>query len=235
MAPPEVPPELPHPEVQPAPLGPAPLVYLITDGAAATGGRPVDEVIAEALRALPRPSVPAGAVAVQLREKDLPVAAVLQLARRLRAVTSRAGVRLFVNDRVDVALAVGADGVHLGHRSMNVADVRAVAPALQLAVSTHALAEVQAAAETGQVSFVVFGPIFDTPSKRLYGSPLGLAPLRQACAVGIPVLALGGVDLENVASCRHAGASGIACIRAVLRNPDPARALSSFFGAIEST
>jgi thiamine-phosphate pyrophosphorylase len=174
-------------------------------------------------------------VAVQLRERDLPAAALLPLARRLRAVTAQAGVRLFVNDRVDVALAVGADGVHLGHRSMNVADVRALAPSLQIAVSTHALAEVRAAANTGQVSFVVFGPVFDTPSKRRYGPPLGLEPLRLACAVGIPVVALGGIAAENVPSCRGAGASGIACIRAVLRNADPETALNRLFEAIEST
>jgi thiamine-phosphate pyrophosphorylase len=218
----------------PAPLGPAPLVYLITDRTV-TGGRALDEVIAQALRALSRPSRTPAAVAVQLRERDLPAAALLSLARRLRAVTAHAGVRLFVNDRVDVALAVGADGVHLGHRSMDVADVRTLAPSLQIAVSTHALAEVQAAANSGQVSFVVFGPVFDTPSKRIYGPPLGLEPLRQACAVGIPVVAIGGIEVENVAPCRRSGASGIACIRAVLRNADPEAALSRFFGAIEST
>lgn len=218
----------------PLPLGPAPLVYLITDRAA-TDGRAVDEVIAHALGALPPAAEARAAVAVQLREKDLPAAALLPLAQRLRVVTARAGVRLFVNDRVDVALAVGADGVHLGHGSMSVTDVRAVAPALQLAVSTHSLAEVHAAATTGQVSFVVFGPVFATPSKRRFGPPLGLELLHQACAVGIPVVALGGVDVENAAACRHAGAAGIACIRAVLRNADPDKALTRLFGAIERT
>jgi thiamine-phosphate pyrophosphorylase len=218
----------------PVPLGPAPLVYLITDRTV-TGAEAVDDVIARALRALPGPSGTPPAVAVQLREPDLPAAALLALAHRVRAVTARAGVRLFVNDRVDVALAVGADGVHLGHRSMTVADVRAVAPALQIAASTHTLEDVRAAASTGQVSFVVFGPIFDTPSKRIYGSPLGLGLLRQACAENIPVVALGGIAVENAAACRQAGASGIACIRAVLRNTDPEAALTRIFGAIEST
>lgn len=216
------------------PLAPAPLVYLITDRTA-TDARPLDQVIAQALQAWPRPGLPPTALAVQLREKDLPTAELLALARRLRDLTSRAGVRLFVNDRVDVALAVGADGVHLGRQSLDVTDVRALAPALQIAVSTHAPDEVRAAARTGAVSFVVFGPIFDTPSKRPYGAPLGLTALRLACAEGIPVVALGGIEAEKISACRAAGASGIACIRAVLRNTQPQTALTTLFEAIEST
>src|SRR5204862_26165 len=152
-----------------------------------TDGRPLDEVIGQALRALPRPGLAPEALAVQLREKDLSAAALLQVARRLRDITGRAGVRLFVNDRVDVALAAGADGVHLNHTSLTVTDVRAAAPALQIAVSTHTAEQVSAAKDSGQVSFVVFGPVFDTPSKRAYGPPLGLENLRQASAIGIPV------------------------------------------------
>jgi len=214
--------------------GPAPLVYLITDRTV-TDGRPVDEVIARALSALPRARLPAGAVAVQLREKDLSAAALLPLARRLREITVRAGARLFVNDRVDVALAAGADGVHLSHTSMAVADVRVVAPALQLAVSTHTVEQVTTAAASGQVSFAVFGPIFDTPSKRAYGPAVGVERLREASAIGIPLVALGGVEPQRVATCLEAGASGIACIRAVLRNADPKVAMTTFFEAIEST
>jgi thiamine-phosphate pyrophosphorylase len=118
---------------------------------------------------------------------------------------------------------------------MSVADVRAMAPALQVAVSTHTLADVRAARDTGEVSFVVFGPVFDTPSKRAYGPPLGLRRLGEASAIGIPVVALGGIEPERARSCLEAGASGIACIRAVLRNRDPEVALTTFFGAIEST
>lgn len=214
--------------------GPAPLVYLITDRTV-TDGRPLEQVIDRALSALPRAGLPPGAVAVQLREKDLPAAALLPLARRLRDITARAGVRLFVNDRIDVALAAGADGVHLGHTSMTIADARAVAPALQLALSTHTLEQVAAAAATAQVSFVVFGPVFDTPSKRAYGPPVGLERLRDASAIGIPVVALGGVEAPSARPCLQAGASGIACIRAVLRNRDPKVAMTTFFEAIEST
>lgn len=215
-------------------LGPAPLVYLITDRTQ-TGGRPLVEVVAQALAAWPRAGLPPSALAVQLREKDLPAAPLLELARRLREVTARAGVRLFVNDRVDVALCAGADGVHLGHTSLAISDARALAPDLELAASTHTLDQVRAAAATGELSFAVFGPVFDTPSKRTYGPPVGVDRLRAACAIGIPLVALGGIDPENASECRTAGASGIACIRAVLRNNDPAHALSRFFEAIEST
>jgi thiamine-phosphate pyrophosphorylase len=223
------------PADSPAPaLAPPPLVYLITDRAACDG-RPLEDVVARALTALPRPQAPPSSLAVQVREKDLPAGALLSLARHLRALTAGVGARLFINDRVDVALAVGADGVHLTGGSMTVADVRALAPSLQIAVSTHTVDDVRAAAATGQVSFVVFGPVFDTPSKRGYGAPLGLDGLRDASAQGIPVVALGGIEADNVRGCLSHGASGIACIRAVLRNRDPQVAMSRLFGAIEST
>jgi thiamine-phosphate pyrophosphorylase len=216
------------------PSGAAPLVYLITDRHA-TQGRPLDEVIGQALRALPRANLPPSAVAVQLREKDLDGRALLDLARRLRILTAAAGARLFVNDRVDVALAAGADGVHLGRGALAVDDVRAIAPELQIALATHSVDDVARAAADDRVSFVVFGPVFDTPSKRAYGPPLGLNLLRAAAASPVPVLAIGGVDRETISACLAAGASGVACIRPILGNGDPETALRGFFEAIERT
>jgi thiamine-phosphate pyrophosphorylase len=215
-------------------IGPAPLVYLITDRHA-TGGRPLEQVVGLALRALSKPNLPKSAVAVQLREKDLDGRALLDLGHRLRVLTAAAGVRLFVNDRVDVAMAVGADGIHLGGGALSLDDVDAIAPGLQIAVSTHSVAQVERVAASGRVSFVVFGPVFDTPSKQRYGPPLGTRLLRQASTAPVPVVAIGGVDPTNAASCRMSGASGIACIRSVLRNHDPASVLTAFFEAIEST
>lgn len=212
----------------------APRVYLITDRRA-TDGRPIVAVIAQALRAVADNERRASQLAVQLREKDLGGRELLQLARELRAVTAAAGVRLFINDRIDVALAVKADGVHLGGGALTPADVAALAPNLQIAVSTHSPSQVAAVASAGGVSFVVFGPVFDTPSKRAFGPPAGLAALREACAFSIPVLALGGVQANQIPSCFEAGASGVASIGAVLRNAAPDRALRTFFGAIEST
>lgn len=215
-------------------IGAAPLVYLVTDRHA-TDGRDLGDVVGQALGALARTNLPPSALAIQMREKDLPGRPLLDLARRLRAVTAAVGVRLFINDRVDVALSVGADGVHLPAGALALDDVDEIAPALQIALSTHSIAEVARAAADGRVSFVVFGPVFDTPSKRQYGTALGLDALRAACTEPIPVLAIGGVDAPRIAACRKAGASGIACIRAALRNTNPEMAVSGFFEAIEST
>lgn len=200
-----------------------PRLYLITDRSA-TGGRPLPEVVAAALAGA---GAEATSVAVQLREKDLEGRALLVLASELRAVTREAGASLFINDRVDVAIAANADGVHLGGGALSISDVRAVAPALKIAVSTHAVAEVARAAALG-VSFVVFGPVFDTPSKRAFGAPSGLEALREAGAHAVPVLALGGIDPSNSRDCLASGAAGLACIRAVMSAPDPARAAAMF-------
>jgi thiamine-phosphate pyrophosphorylase len=195
--------------------GVVPRLYLITDRCA-TAGRPLIDVVRAALAGASR-----GALAVQLREKDLEARALLALARELRAVTREAGAALFVNDRFDVALAAEADGVHLGGRSLAPADVARLAPGLPIAVSAHTRAEVERARACPAVRFAVFGPVWDTPSKRPYGPPLGLEALRAAAGVGLPLLALGGVTPDRAPSCRAAGAVGVACIRAVLEARDP--------------
>ena len=104
-------------------------------------------------------------VAVQLREKDLGGAELFALATQLRTITKMCGVQLFVNGRVDVALACGADGVHLGHGALPVSAVRQLAPQLTVGVSTHSVEEVRKAKDAG-ADFVVFGPVFATPSKQ---------------------------------------------------------------------
>ena len=122
--------------------------------------------------------------------------------------------RVLVNDRLDVALAAGAEGVHLGSHSMPVPVVRRVAPRpFVLGVSCHSLVEAQAA-ESGGADYLVLGPVFETPSKLGYGPPLGLEKLRIVTSrIRIPVLALGGITVERVRPCLEAGASGIAGIR----------------------
>jgi thiamine-phosphate pyrophosphorylase len=206
----------------PNPEPPAPStwgVYLITDRAQ-TNGRPLLDVIDAALHA--------GIRAVQLRERDLTTRELLMLAERLRERTRNAGAALLINDRVDVALACDADGIHLPTHSFAVADARALlGPQRLIGVSTHTPAEVAAAARDG-ANFAVFGPIYDTPSKRPYGAPLGLDALREArAAAPLPLFAIGGVDLEHVAAVRHAGADGVAVIRAVLAAPDPGLAAAA--------
>ncbi len=169
-------------------------------------------------------------MAVQLRDKDLPGGPLLALARTLRQVTAAHGARLFINDRVDVALAANADGIHLGGGSLTSVDVRAITKSLSIAVSTHSPAEVQAARDAG-AEFVVFGPVFATPGK---SAPTGLDGLRAAVAIGVPVLALGGIDATNAAACAGAGAAGLACIRAIATASDPAQVARMFLDCFSS-
>jgi thiamine-phosphate pyrophosphorylase len=215
-------------------LAPAPRLYLITDRAA-TEGRPLGQVVAAALRGLEPFRAADGTlpIAVSLREKDLGGRALLVLARELAALTRAARARLFINGRVDVALAAGADGVHLPGDGLAPADVRAIAPALAIAVSTHTKKDVDAAADAG-VAFAVFGPVFDTPSKRGILKPVGLLALRAATRSRLPVLALGGVTPRDAGACARAGAAGIACIRAILGASDPGSAAADFFRGFDA-
>ena len=208
---------------------PAPRLYIITDRQA-TGGRPLLEVVAAALAGVPGSGLPPGDVAVQLREKDLEARALVDLARPLRALTSAAGVRLYVNDRIDVALAVGADGVHLGGASLSPAEARALGPALAVGVSAHGLADVRAA--VAAATFAVFGPLRDTPSKRGYGPPVGVAALAEAARFRLPLLGIGGVDADDVSEVAAAGARGIACVRPVMAATNPASAVAMLCRAL---
>jgi thiamine-phosphate pyrophosphorylase len=201
----------------------APHLYIITDRHA-TLGRPLPAVIAQALTGAER-GIRAGArVAVQLREKDLEGRALLQLARELRQLTADAGAGLFINDRVDVALAIGADGVHLAGRSLSPADVATMAPSLPVGVSIHSPAEAADARRNFNVQFAVYGPVYPTPNKSPPTGIAGSSGLSAAARHGLPLLALGSVDAERIPECRTAGAVGVACIRAVVSatNPDQA-------------
>jgi thiamine-phosphate pyrophosphorylase len=207
----------------------APAVYLITDRRA-TGGRPLTDVVAAALRGAARFRRPDGGLplAVSLREKDLSSAELLALARALVDLTGPAGADLYVNGRLDVALASGAAGIHLPAEGLVPEEVRALAPGLRVGVSTHTPEEVQRAARSG-ANFVVFGPIFSTPSKQGIIAPRGLDGLVAAAQTSpLPVLALGGITRENAALCGNAGARGLACIRAIMSAPDPELETAAF-------
>lgn len=166
-----------------------------------------------------------GVRAVQVREKDLPVRELLSLAQELRRITREFNARLFINDRVDVAVAVGADGVHLGHQSMPAEAVRKIVSGKMLiGMSTHSLAEAVKAEKAG-VDFITFGPIFMTPSKMQYGAPTGVEALGTIKEhIRIPVLGLGGIRLDNILHVLRAGADGIAIISAILAADDIQRA-----------
>lgn len=183
---------------------PLPIIYPITSGK--TGS---DDILR-----LVRAAVDAEVPLFQIREKSLSGRALFELVARAADITRGSKTRLLVNDRSDIARAA-ADGVHLTTHSLPVEVVRkSCGPDFVIGVSTHSLAEARAAADAG-ADFVVFGPVFETESKRAYGEPQGLERLREVTqALGeFPVVAIGGIELENVGACFESGARGIAAIR----------------------
>ena len=196
-------------------------LYLITDRHQVPPGRTLVQTVDAALRG--------GVRAVQLREKDLGAAALFSLAGELRRLTRCFGARLLINDRIDVALAVDADGVHLGGESLPVAAARRLlGPQRLLGVSTHRPPEIAAAAAAG-ADFVTFGPVFATPSKLAYGAPVGLESLCLACHNSpLPVFALGGIKPCHLAAVQSSGAAGAAVISAIIAASDPLAATRLF-------
>ena len=189
-------------------------LYFVTDRRQ-TAGRPLSDVVHAALDS--------GVRAVQLREKDLEGGELYRLASRLRDLTARYAARLLINDRLDVALAVGADGAHLGQTSLPVSTARQLlGPDKLIGISTHSPNEIAAAQGA---DFVVFGPVYFTPSKAGYGQPQGLARLRQAVRHSpAPVFAIGGIHADRIAAVRSAGAHGVALISALSAAAEPRRA-----------
>jgi thiamine-phosphate pyrophosphorylase len=200
---------------------------LVTDRTR-TRGRELAAVVAEC--------VAAGLPGVQAREKDLGAADLAVLCRRLRQLTRDHGARLVVNDRVDVALAVGADGVQRTQASLPVDDIRSIAGRrLAIGASVHSL-EDAIDAEMRGADWLVFGPVYDTPSKRRWGPPQGLERLAKLVqAVRIPVVAIGGVTPERVGAVRAAGAAGVAAIAAILDTASPADATKRFLEALAAS
>jgi thiamine-phosphate pyrophosphorylase len=198
-------------------------LYLITDR------KQVKMPLAAAVRL----ALEGGVRAVQLREKDLPIREMLLLAQELRAITNEFGARLFINDRVDVARAVNADGVHLGHQSMPVKAVRkTVGNDMLIGVSTHNLQEARDAEAEG-ADFITIGPIFETPSKAKLGAPVGINMLIEfKSEINIPFYALGGIKSGNVAQVVCAGANGVAMISAIMASEDIKKASIKVIEAI---
>lgn len=201
-----------------------PVVCYVTDRKAlarASGADPA-EILLEKIRA----AVHAGVDWVQIREKDLLGGKLLPLtleaiasARDTPQTAGKTRTQIYVNDRLDVAIAAGAAGVHLGSESMPIADVvrwcraRNAPVEFQIGASCHSADSARDAARHG-ANYIFFGPVFDTPSKRGFGPSQGLERLREVCrAVEIPVIAIGGVNQTNADACIRAGASGIAAIR----------------------
>ena len=178
-------------------------VYLITDLKRMGKDRFLDAV-EEALQG--------GVRALQIREKDLSPKDLLALALEVKPLTVRYNAKLFINDRADIAVMAGADGVHLTETSVQVSEIKNNFPDLIIGVSTHSM-EGARLAESQGADFITFSPIYETPSKASYGPPQGLDPLRQVSqAVRLPVLALGGITLHRVSECLQQGAFGVAMI-----------------------
>ena len=200
-----------------------PIIYPITSGATRTP---------EDILPLVEAAVAARVPLFQIREKTLSARVLYEITERAIEITRCSDTRLLVNDRSDIARAAGGDGVHLTSKSLRAEVVRKIyGPQFLIGVSTHSLDEARAA-WTGGADFIVFGPVFETESKREFGEPQGLNRLEEVTSElrGFPVVAIGGITLDNARVCFEAGASGVAAIR--LLN-DPKR-MASIVGAIRS-
>jgi len=189
-----------------------------------TGGRDPELIARAALRG--------GCAALQLRAKQLGDGARLALAQKLRALAFAADVPFVMNDRVDLALLVGADGVHLGQDDLPLASARQLAPALVLGLSTHSPAQARAGARAG-ADLLGFGPVFDTRSKANPDPVVGLAALAEVVrSVNVPVIAIGGITIDTAADVLRAGARLGAVIGAVGEAEDPERAARTLHAAL---
>lgn len=186
-------------------------VYLITDRKRFAEGCLLDHVEA---------ALQGGVRDLQLREKDLPLKDLHALAVALRQMTKRYNARLYINDRVDVALMAGADGVHLPEAGLPASEVKACYPHLLVGVSTHSREGAKQAEKDG-ADFITFSPVYETPSKKEFGPPQGLDRLQDVCReVTLPVLALGGINKDRVPAVLDKGAWGVALISGIWDSSD---------------
>lgn len=174
---------------------------------------------------------PRGTLAIQVREKDLPGRDLFEMVCRVKAVASPYDVPVIVNDRLDIAIASRADGLHLPASGLPPEAVRPYFQGL-VGVSTHSEEEVRNL-DGAYVDYGVFGPVFDTPSKRPFGPPKGVEALRRAVAqTKVPIFAIGGVNPQTVTELRGTGIRGIAVISAVFRAQDPVEAVLTLLQAL---
>ena len=206
---------------------PLPIIYLITSGKTASdtsSSSPEFQSILELAKA----AVAAEISLFQIREKHLTTRVLYELVSAVVAIARGSLTEIMVNDRADVACASSAAGVQLTTRSLPTDVVRnRFGTKLLIGVSTHSIEEAELAQSSG-ADFVVFGPIFDTMSKRQFGEPQGISALAQVCSRlnRFPVVAIGGITLENALSCLEAGAAGIAAIK-LFSNPEDLAKISS--------
>ncbi len=208
-----------------------PITYLITGGETTPQTTPADKDFSRLLN-LVAAAVAAHVNLIQLREKNLSTRVLYELTLQAAEITRGSNTRLLINDRADVARSAGADGVHLTAGSIETSVIRRTfGDDFLIGVSTHSLEEARAT-HHARADFAVFGPVFETASKRAYSEPLGLDKLEQVATTltQFPVLALGGVTLDNAAGCFRAGAAGLAAIR-LMHDPDQLARVVAEIGA----
>jgi thiamine-phosphate pyrophosphorylase len=201
-------------------------LYVITDAVLSHNRAHVDVV---------RAALAGGASAIQLRDKSASGRQLVELGKALRELTRAAGALLIVNDRVDAAVAIGADGVHVGQDDLDAVDARRIIGTGKiLGVSAATVAEALQAERDG-ADYIGAGAVYATNSKPDAGAPIGTDGLaRVAGAVRIPTVAIGGINAANAAACIHAGAVGVAVISAVVSADDIAAAARRMREVIEA-
>jgi thiamine-phosphate pyrophosphorylase len=224
----------------PLPRRSSPLLCYVTDRHALGIANPADSLAA--LLQKIEEVVASGIDWVQIREKDLSAAELASLTRQSLDIASKhfaarsGAIRVLVNDRLDVAIAERASGVHLGERSLPVSEAKrlvqsavrkkAIDESFLIGVSCHSLEAAQAAERDG-AHYILFGPVFATPSKAAFGGPQGVVRLAEVCrAVATPVLAIGGITTTNVSDCLQSGAAGVAAVR-LFQNLPGSRAIQN--------
>ena len=190
-----------------------------------TNGRPLVPLLQQVLTA----AVPI----VQLRERDLSARELVRLAREVQAVTDSHRSQLLINDRIDIALALEGVGVHLRSNSLSVSVARRLLGAQRLlGISVHTVEEAIQVESQG-ADYIILGPIYATPSKQMFGPPLGIHTLEKACRlVRIPIIGIGGVTAARAHEMRRAGAFGVAVITAILGASDVESATHALLEAV---
>jgi|SRR5665647_314606 len=203
-------------------------LYLVTDRGLSLGRATVNIV---------RAAVAGGVTCVQLREKHCSTRAFIEEARALKTLLDaiETKIPLIINDRLDVALAIGADGVHLGQTDMPIADARRlVGAAMIIGISAESIADA-IRAEAAGADYIGISPVFTTPTKQDTASPLGLEGIRQIrAAVRLPLVAIGGIQQDNAHAVIRAGADGVAVVSAIVSAACPRKAASALKQQIQS-
>lgn len=201
-------------------------LYLVTDRPLSLG-RPIEEVVVAA--------VEGGVTMVQLREKDCPTGEFITLARALKGALAPHGVPLIINDRVDVALAVDADGVHIGQSDMSYEDARRLlGPDKIIGLSVENFSDLERA-NSLEVDYVGISPVYGTPTKRDTAEPFGLEGLRRAVALSVhPTVAIGGMNATTIGEVMQTGVDGVAVVSAICSAPSPKAAAQELLDIIKA-